>query len=994
MPATYSINNNTAYEAVRLTTIGSVLNLLPDNTNKLISPRDTRDAIYSSWEASVFKQLTGSASIEYIGIDRNGLNNKILFGKKQLAGLDVLNSTLLNYNFNDTDIFFFNNKNGITPSNTKISFLAGTNSILYPYAPYINSYQGTSSLHLEIVNQTGDITIDSSIGRVSINNVTFPTKLETASASNGQILKYYNGRLIWDNNTINLASIGSTNSVTNIYGSPVLVNGHSLELTESSPIIATFGNIEPGQTFSSAPLTEVVRQMLYPHLGPDVSLLINVSPYNETPSGYTTSAVAEFGNIYVSDIELAWSITKKSDPVIFAGLSNSYVGGFAPTLPISYPGLTSISGVSLGYTPSTSMTYTLSVYDSGVTNYPLDNMAIATGSSTVTYATASVTLDLVYPFFYGVSTYSVVSGTSNFVRSQLDLIIPTLNKLIEKESDKSVPLSGTGYIYYCIPETYQSLVQVIDQNGFDITTSFEQILRYIGPNEYNPLIESPDSYWDNIGYEIWKHGPTTVVPSLTDWQFKLAAPTTTTTTTTAAPTTTTTTTAAPTTTTTTVAPTTTTTTTVAPTTTTTTTAAPIPDFVYGQSIMYDVAGAIDISSPLNIIVASPSTVKVISTQGQRTPINTIGTGLFLFTYVPNDPLDYGNYNIQLDSNTYTNAMIINTNLTPPTAPMPNCAIDTAIWDSIDTVNFTSLQIWDPTSVVVYDPNFNIVSSTVTSLLPASIQFTPTMLGTYSVALDSFNVPFYSDPLRPNPCVYRFDIATYSPATTTTTTTAAPTTTTTTAAPTTTTTTTAYVCPSGDFYSYVSPTSSNYITIVSAGNIQLVDDNLHSGNITVLGPPSNTNPLTNVYPLQSGTFSFTFDIFDPNFSQYGLFWIVISDGTYSCTYKQMPTPPHSPVDAGVYIPDSEPAPITSGNGSLECAVNDLIADTGTKNIASPTNINVVDVNSVIFWDESYNVITPITPIVVGHLNATFTSLNPLSNYYISVDGCLYNVVSSA
>jgi hypothetical protein len=520
MPSTYSINDNTAYESARLATIGEVLNLLPNNTNKLISPKDARDAIYSSWETSVFKQMTGSASVEYIGIDRNGLNNKILLGKKQLAGLDVLSGTLLNYGTNDTDIFFFNNKTGITPSNTKIAFLAGTNSVLYPYAPYINSYQGTSSLHLEIVNQTGDITVDSSTGRVSINNVTFPTKLETASASNGQILKYYNGRLIWDNNTINLATIGNTSSVTNIYGSPVLVNNHSLELTESSPIIATFGNIEPGQTFSNAPLVEVVRQMLYPHFGPDVSLLIDVSL-----TGLTTSGVAEFGNIYPSDIELYWSITKKSDPVISATLVNSYLGGFSPTLPISYPGLTSISGISYGSTPSTSMTYSLSVYDSGVTNYPLDNMAIATGSSTVTYATASVTLDLVYPFFYGVSTYSVVSGGANAVRGQLNLMIPTLNKLIEKESDKSVALSGTGYIYYCIPGLYQSLVQVIDENGFDITSSFNKIERniIIGLTniDVDPIIGSPNSYWDNIEYEIWKHGPTTVVPSLSKWQFKL-----------------------------------------------------------------------------------------------------------------------------------------------------------------------------------------------------------------------------------------------------------------------------------------------------------------------------------------------------------------------------------------------------------------------------------------------------------------------------------------
>ena len=40
MPATYSINNNTAYEAARLATIGDVLNQLPDNTNKLMETKN------------------------------------------------------------------------------------------------------------------------------------------------------------------------------------------------------------------------------------------------------------------------------------------------------------------------------------------------------------------------------------------------------------------------------------------------------------------------------------------------------------------------------------------------------------------------------------------------------------------------------------------------------------------------------------------------------------------------------------------------------------------------------------------------------------------------------------------------------------------------------------------------------------------------------------------------------------------------------------------
>jgi hypothetical protein len=929
MPATYSINDNTAYEAARLATIGDVLNQLPDNTNKLISPKDARDAIYSSWENSVFKQLTGSASIEYIGVDKNGLNNKILLGKKQLGGVDVLNSTLLNYSFNDTDIFFFNNKSGITPSNTKISFLAGTNSVLYPYAPYINSYQGTSSLHLEIINQTGDITIDSSTGRVSINNVTFPTKLETASASNGQILKYYNGRLIWDDNTINVASIGSTNSVTNITGSPVLVNGHSLELTESSPIIATFGNIEPGQTFSNAPLVEVVRQMLYPHLGPDVSLLINANS-----SGWTISTVAEFGNITPAGVQLAWSITKKSDPVIFATLSNSYLGGFAPTLPISYAGMTSISGVSLGYTPSISMDYTLSVYDSGVTNYPLDSMAIATGSSTVTYATASVTLDLVYPFFYGVNATNATTGPG------VNTILGSLTKLVEGKSDKIVNLSGTGYIYFIYPSLYgdiDSANGVFDENGFNISSSFTY-------STYVSVIDSPSSYWSGISYSVYKHGPLTVGSSGdVDWEFNFGtiAPPTTTTTTTATPTTTTTTTAAPTTTTTTTAGPTTTTTTDAPTTTTTTTAGPIPDFEYGQSIMYDVAGAIDISSPSNIIVSDTSSVQVFHTiTGEKASINTIGTGLFLFTYVPVDPTDYGTYDILSDGNTYNSSIEINTNLVPPTAPDPKCAVDTAVWNGVDTVNFTSLEIYN-SSAVLYDPNFDIVGCDVNSGPPAYIQFTPTMTGTYSIALDSFDITtFIASDFRSNPCVYRFSINSLPGITTTTTTTEAPTTTTTTEAPTTTTTTTVPITGWDPSYksSLITLADSNLtasielpgtasvlgLTVIKGGNKRMYSVLIDSSDTVLLGigmtssdvndqiggVDNNSIGVTNngdVYYGGSATslsgFSYTpGDVVDVAYDyNAGLMWIRVNGGLWNNDGGANPTDPLDPLG----LPFSDP-----------------------------------------------------------------------------------------
>ena len=48
MPATYSINVGTQLEAYRKSDIISVLKDIPDNTHKLISPRDIRDAFLST----------------------------------------------------------------------------------------------------------------------------------------------------------------------------------------------------------------------------------------------------------------------------------------------------------------------------------------------------------------------------------------------------------------------------------------------------------------------------------------------------------------------------------------------------------------------------------------------------------------------------------------------------------------------------------------------------------------------------------------------------------------------------------------------------------------------------------------------------------------------------------------------------------------------------------------------------------------------------------
>jgi hypothetical protein len=510
MPETYSINLNTVFEANRLATVTEILYELPDNTSKLITPNDVRDAIYSAWEESVFKQTTGSASVEYIGIDRNDIREKILIGKKQLAGLDVLNSTLLDYTQNDTDIFFFNNKPGITPSNTKISFLAGTNSLLYNTAPYFNSYPSTSStINLDIVNNSGDIIFDSATGLVSINDVVFPTKLQTSSASNGQVLVYNNGSLIWSDNTINIATIGSTTSVTNIYGSPVLVNGYDIELNATNPIMATFGNIKIGQTFSNAPIVEVVRQMLYPYIPPQGSVLVDIG------GGFTTSAVAEINSKIFATV--SWSMTKNSDPIISASLSNT-TGFSPPTFPFTSLGQTiSMSppygtGATATITPYTYV-YDLDISDNGISNWTLNDMSLTSSNLGPTTIQASASLDLVYPIFYGVYPYLETTGAS------VSSILSSLNKLVDHTfengtSSKYVNFNGSGYIYFCYSASASIVLTasaIFDPNGFDITGSFTS-------STIN--LNSPNVYWTNIEYNILRYGPVVVNTRPNPWQFR------------------------------------------------------------------------------------------------------------------------------------------------------------------------------------------------------------------------------------------------------------------------------------------------------------------------------------------------------------------------------------------------------------------------------------------------------------------------------------------
>lgn len=522
MPVTYSINVGQIIEATRKPDIFSVLQDLPDNTQKLISPRDVRDAFLSVWSNSSIKITTPGniSSQEYIGIDSGNPNGrdikkKILLGKRSFGNLDIMNYNLLN---SDTDIFFYNTKpDTVTQSSTKIAILSGTNSSLFSYAPYIESQSTTSSqINFNIHNPSlggGPISIYSDVGRVTINGIQFPTIAESlGSASNGKILRYYgtfpNGVLKWDESFTSLTEIGTPGLTTSIFGSPVLLNGYPLEFWDDNFVPQTIGGITQGSSFpqdsftaggfvtpgsgQNWPITEILRKMLYPYIEPQLSLSVENTLSNNN--------YAEAG--FLQNFSLTFSFTtfaRESNESI----SDYFISEYGSTNSIIYQG-TSFSAI-----PGTSFSSNFIYATSSQLPIPLDFVLSLSNVQNVALAgypfgysfSATASIQFVNPIFLGYDSSIIVntSGLSTLFASSTKLVVP------DPGSGNSVKLtvSGSGYLYFAHPSSYSTDVQQIkDPNGFVIYDSSNPSST-AWDTPYS-VIFSPLPYSNTTSYKLWK----------------------------------------------------------------------------------------------------------------------------------------------------------------------------------------------------------------------------------------------------------------------------------------------------------------------------------------------------------------------------------------------------------------------------------------------------------------------------------------------------------
>jgi len=516
--STYSIGQSPT-DADKLEDLGSVLSGLPDNTQKLITPKNVRNAIYTTWENITFKLTNiATSAISYIGIDSVDVKNKFLIGKKEkTTGQNVMSPDLLT---SDVDVFFFNTKTGTQSSDTKIAILAGTGShwngseISSPYLE--SSVINNEYVNFNLVNSSyggmtgstvygGDINIQSNYGYVSLNNLVFPKLADhLGSGKEGYVLKYrWNGAqafAVWEqSSTASIDTIFSTGTVS-ITGANVVVNGVNVNFTDSNPVLQSIGGIQVGETFNNVPVTTMLRKLIYQYIAPAVTLSLSDGIIEAGDTSYLTS-----GNL-----RLNYSISRTST----YSLNNpSLLGQIAAS-----PSIINGASIPIGTTSSqlyanvtnlnppvwTTQTWTMSVSD-GV------------GAST-----SSTTLIVTLPWYYGTSTFSATSSNINLIlgtSSQLGKLTPLLANPATQSSpshNKTVTLTTSGlnpqsqgYVYFGYPSSFVDLVDIKDVNGYSIFTSFRKFT--IGG------LNSPQSRWAGKTYSFYilTGSTSSVVPQLT-----------------------------------------------------------------------------------------------------------------------------------------------------------------------------------------------------------------------------------------------------------------------------------------------------------------------------------------------------------------------------------------------------------------------------------------------------------------------------------------------
>lgn len=530
MPNSYSIFTGQVVESSSKADLFGLLEFLPDNTQKLIRPRDVRDAFLTTWANSTFKLTSTSGDTQYIGIDTGNPNDKdvkakMLLGKRSVGSFDIMSESLLNTS--DTDVFFYNTKPDDADQNkTKVSLLAGTSRNLYVNSPYLESEKvdGESIIDFNIINPSpgGSLNISSNDDVVNINGISFPTIQETLdNVGEDKILKYVGtfpfGGLEWSELDTSDFNIGSTGSETNIYGDPVNLNGFSLEFVEDDIVPLDIGGVKQGDTFEANSmdqngnytsandgqnwaLGEVLRKVIYPEVVPELTLKVaapgNIK-YVEVGKPTTLSfsysiksfprkddeVVAKWFLRNNADSETTWNIIADGGP-----LSNNPGDVFNGSVNYNIPGNIT--------TPRTLEFELLASNNNDITLVP---------SSSLFGFNFRIkdSIEYVRPILHSfIDINHLLSGgaLNNIINSsntgKIIKAIPNIGETLDFTIN-----SGGGYIYFAQPISYPEVSKIKDTNGFVIYDKNQSGLSsFEVSNSITP--SSPNNFLG--GYRLYK----------------------------------------------------------------------------------------------------------------------------------------------------------------------------------------------------------------------------------------------------------------------------------------------------------------------------------------------------------------------------------------------------------------------------------------------------------------------------------------------------------
>ena len=493
----------------------NIVQVLPDNTAKVITPKNFRDSVFTLWENSMFKPTTISESnIYYIGIDQYQVVNsdgtsiypKVYFGKKQTGGTFLMSESLLQQT--GVDYFFYNMKDNSGGNyDTAIAILAGTQSFLENgavVAPILKSTVVSSAngpyLNFNILNTSyvtdgtspygGDINLLSDYGKVSLNGFSFPKLVEhtgdLGESKNNYVLKY---RWVDGEGAVGFWESAFSQSVTTINypqgpvtitGNPIVLNGY--RFTDSNVTATGIGGIKAGESFNNVDVLDMLRRIIYTYIPPVVtsSFTLNGTPISLVESGDGAT---------LGRIRLNYKVTINASTHSVQSLTIIPIDGNVtppPPQPSTLQRGDQSYNATLGQGVVFPGAYKILPYTFSITdNYP-------------TNATYSNKLTVVLPYFYGsIATFSntaaflkpgdLSEGLNTYLGTNSTAPVGKLKSILVEPIIGSATYSnnlrlnittqglgtgnGRGWIYFGYPSEFPPLKAIRDYNNNTLFSS-------------------------------------------------------------------------------------------------------------------------------------------------------------------------------------------------------------------------------------------------------------------------------------------------------------------------------------------------------------------------------------------------------------------------------------------------------------------------------------------------------------------------------------------